>query len=100
MERGENPKPNANFPVSSIVAESVHYEGIGEIRRGDLQCENSIGLIIHAPFGTLIHLREDLERLLGRRAFIFGTISAKPLYVVHWEDLSEEKRRQIGEKRV
>ena len=100
MEDGENPKSkSANTPFSCVIAESVEYPGVGVIQSNDLKVENSLGLIVHASFGTLIRLRGELEQMLGRRAFIFGTISAKPLFVVHWEDLSEEKKKAMGEKR-
>jgi len=58
----------------------------------------SAGIIISASLGTLAHMRNHFETMFGHKCIYF-TISSQPLYLVHWNDLSEEKRQQIEEKK-
>jgi len=64
------------------------------LQRGDFDVKVSAGFIVSAPLGTLLLIREKLEEFYGREA-IYGTISGRPLYIVHWNDLTEDKKRQI-----
>lgn len=65
------------------------------VKKQDLQANISGGVIIHTQFGSLIKLREGLEKLFSD-SFIYFQISSEPLYLVHWNDLSENKKRKLG----
>jgi len=71
---------------------------VKKAQQGDFDVKNSAGVIISAPFGTLITLRDELEKLLGK-GLIYYTISGSPLYLVHWNDLCERKQLEIGRKK-
>jgi len=75
-------------------------ELIRTVQKEDLDVRVSGGFILSANFGTLTHLRVVLEKVFGR-GFIFGQIAGQPLYLVHWNDLSEKKQQEIldGKKR-
>lgn len=80
------------------IGEVLFLEVKDQVQKGDLDVINSAGMIISAPFGTLINLRHNLEKLLGK-GLIYYTISGAPLYLVKWNDLSEKKRGEIDGKR-
>ena len=56
------------------------------------------GFIIHAPMGSLVALRSQLEDLF-KQDLHYVTISTRFLYVVQWNDLSEEKRSRFTPQR-
>lgn len=65
------------------------------VKKQDLQAKLSIGVIINSQFGSLIKVREALNKLFPDD-FIYCTISGEPLYLVHYNDLSDEKKNKVG----
>lgn len=63
------------------------------VRKRDLDVHLHCGLVIESRFGSLLALRENLEKLGFK--LIYCTNSSKPLYVVHFNDLSQEKQEQL-----
>lgn len=69
-----------------------------QVKRQDLQAKLSIGVVINSQFGSLIQLREAISNLFTDD-FVYCTISGEPLYLVHYNDLSEEKKQKVGGRR-
>lgn len=65
-----------------------------QIEKGDLDLRLSGAFIINAQLGSLIALRSEMQKLFGRD-IIFYTLSSQLLYVVSWNDLSEEKKSRM-----
>ena len=65
-----------------------------QIERGDLDIRLSGAFILNAQLGSLIALRSQMQRLFGGD-LKFNTISSQLLYVVNWNDLSEEKKQRL-----
>jgi len=66
-----------------------------KLEPGDLQVMLSGGVIIRSTLGSLASLRDGLEAVCGEKNLIYYTISSDPLFVVHWNDLSEKKQDEI-----
>jgi hypothetical protein len=66
---------------------------ISNIEKGDLDVTLKAGVIVTAPMGSLLTLREKLR--VECSEVIYFTISSQPLYLVHWNDLSEKKQHEI-----
>jgi hypothetical protein len=64
-----------------------------KVRPGDMDANQKCGVIVTAPFGSLVTLRDQLER--DYPGFVYCTISSMPLYIVHWNDLAEKKQKEI-----
>ena len=69
-----------------------------KIEPEDLEVSMKGGLIIAASFGSLVALREYLKDHWGKA--IYFTVSSAPLYVVHWNDLSEKKQRELEARKT
>jgi len=69
---------------------------MAKMRPGDMEVNQKFGMIITAPYGSLIMLRDQLER--DYPGCVYHTISNMPLYVVHWNDLNEKKQGNIEGK--
>lgn len=67
------------------------------VQSEDLDVSLKGGLIIRSSFGSLVALREQFKRL--KIDVVYFTISSAPLYLVHWNDLSEKKQEDILKKR-
>ena len=80
------------------IGDLLFKKMLTKIQKEDLDVKTSAGAIISAPIGTLITLRDQLEKILGK-GLIYYTISGSPLYLVHWNDLCEKKRLEIGRKK-
>ena len=65
-----------------------------QIEKGDLQMRVSGAFILNAPIGSLIALRANLQKCFGP-CLKFNTLSSQLLYVVNWNDLSEEKKKKL-----
>lgn len=77
--------------------ENEQFENIlKKVRIGDFDATQKCGVIIQAPFGSLVTLRDNLEREYP--GFVYCTISAQSLYIVHWNDLSDKKQKEIEGK--
>jgi len=63
----------------------------------DLAMNTKGGFIINAKLGTLIALRDSLRK--QNVNVVYVTVSEQQLYLVHWNDLSEEKQKGIEKKR-
>ena len=68
-------------------------ELVQSIESGDLDVNLKGGMILQAPFGTLLKLRKFM--LKEGYGLIYWTASSAPLYLVHWNDLSEKKQREL-----
>ena len=84
--------------MSSTIGEREYMRLRDKIKKGDLDVKNSAGFIIYTSFGTLINLRAELEHRFGKE-MIYFTISGTPLYLVHWNDLCEQKRTEIERRK-
>lgn len=69
-----------------------------QIQRRDMDVHLSGAFVIRASFGSLVSLRAELRQLFGE-GLIYPTFSSQQLYVVHWNDLSPEKQRQLNDRR-
>jgi hypothetical protein len=70
---------------------------VSKMRPGDMDVNQKFGMIITAPYGSLIVLRENLEK--DYPGCVYCTISNMPLYLVHWNDLTEKKQSDIEGRR-
>jgi hypothetical protein len=68
------------------------------IERGDLEMMVSIAPVIYTTLGSALHFKKAIVDLFGDNV-IYKTISPTPLFVVGYNDLSEEKKRKLGERR-
>lgn len=73
----------------------LHLPKEVRVKKQDLQTNMSIGVIVNSQFGSLIRLREALAKLFPK-GFVYCTITGEPLYLVHFNDLSEEKQKKLG----
>jgi hypothetical protein len=69
-----------------------------KIVKNDLNVYLSGAFVIRSSFGTLVNLRAQLKKLFGNQ-LIHPTLSSSPIFVVHWNDLSEEKQQSIENAR-
>jgi len=70
-------------------------DALENISHNDMAIRLSAAYVIRSNYGSLISLRVQLEKIFGQD-LIYPTISSSPLYVVHWNDLSEKKQRSLG----
>lgn len=66
---------------------------------GDMDVYMSLGFVVRARFGSLVALRTELKDIF-KDSFAYPTISSSPLYVVHWNDLTDDAQKQIGHGRT
>lgn len=69
------------------------------IAKEDLDVSMKGGIVLHCGFGSLVALREFVQNTYGATSLIYFTISSQPLYVVHYNDLSDKKKSEIELKR-
>jgi len=69
-----------------------------KIVKNDLNVYLSGAFVIRSNFGSLVNLRSELKKLFGNQ-LIHPTLSSSPIFVVHWNDLSEEKQQSIEKAR-
>ena len=62
----------------------------------DLDVNMKCGVIVHAKFGSLLALREQLATMFD---MVYVTFASQPLYVVKWNDLSEKKQQELAAKK-
>ncbi len=79
-----------------IILEKPSVE---KVRESDLNVRLSGAFIIRCQMGSLLILRGELEKLFGKDV-IYNTITSQALYVVHWNDLSEEKKKYLKVEQV
>ncbi len=75
------------------MEEAGFQQILKRIRPEDMDVNQKFGMIITAPYGSLVNLRADLEKVYS--GCVYCTISNMPLYLVKWNDLSEKKQREI-----
>lgn len=81
------------------VALENDFEKIrAHITQNDLNAHMSFGFVVRSRYGTLIALRAQLTEIF-KDSFKYPQISNSPLYLVHWNDLCEAKKRQLETKR-
>ncbi len=74
-------------------------EKTNRVEDGDLQVSLSGAFIIkNMPFGTLLALRECLRRMFGDN-LLHPTFVSQNVYIVHWNDLSEEYKQRLTRKK-
>jgi len=64
----------------------------------DLEVNMSFGFVVRCRMGSLVALRATLEKIFGGN-FTYPTLSSSPLFVVHWNDLSDKKKLEIDNKK-
>jgi hypothetical protein len=69
------------------------------IAKEDMDVSMKCGIVMHGGFGSLIALREFVQKTYGVESLVYFTISSQPLYVVHRNDLSDKKKEEIEQKR-
>ena len=77
----------------------VVIPNVGKIKKGDLDLNVSAGLVIRASLGAAIKIRQFVEDEFGKNALVYEMISAAPLFVVHFKDLSQNKQSEIEVRR-
>ncbi len=68
------------------------------IEAEDLDMHSRGGFIINAKLGTLVALRNMLQK--QNVNLVYCTISEQQLYLVHWNDLSTDKQAELDKRRV
>jgi hypothetical protein len=68
------------------------------ITNRDLDVYMSFGFVVRCRMGSLISLRAQLTKMFDE-SFNYPTLSSSPLFVVHWNDLCETKKRELESKR-
>lgn len=68
------------------------------IQASDLNVNLSGAFVIRSRMGSLVNLREELKRLFNSNQ-IFHTFSSQALYVVHWNDLSPQKQKELSQRK-
>lgn len=71
-----------------------------KISAGDINVHVKAGIVIQGNMGSLVALRDILEEHMHDAGgdLVYFTITAQPLYLVHWNDLSPEKQKNIERK--
>lgn len=71
------------------------------IQQGDTDVTLKMGLVLIAKQGSLVALRESIVKHMEACGgqLVFHTITAQPVYVVHYNDLSPQKQANITRKR-
>ena len=72
------------------------------INKGDMDVNVKAGIVIQGNMGSLIALREAIQHYAEQccGGLIYYTITAQPLYIVHYNDLSLQKQEQINKKKA
>jgi hypothetical protein len=77
----------------------LKLEKTSQVEAGDLQVALSGAFIIkNMPFGTLLALREALRKMFGEN-LLHPTFVSQNVYIVHWNDLSEEYKSRLTRKK-
>ena len=71
------------------------------IQQGDTDVTLKMGLVVSGKQGSLIVLRDAIQKHMEKcgGALVFYTITAAPVYVVHYNDLSMEKQQTVGRRK-
>lgn len=78
-----------------------YAETRGTLNEQDQKMHVSAGFVIRASLGSLIALRNYIEALFGGgtgKGLIHYQHSGPPLFVVHWNDLTEEFQESLKRK--
>ena len=63
----------------------------------DLEVYMSFGFVVRCRMGSIVALRSELTKMFDEN-FNYPTLSSSPLFVVHWNDLTPEKQRELESK--
>ena len=68
---------------------------------GDINVHVKAGIVVQGKMGSLVALRDALEEHMKGAGgdLVYFTITAQPVYLVHWNDLSLEKQKSIERKK-
>ncbi len=73
-----------------------------KLKPGDLNVHLKAGIVVQGNMGSLIALGDAIakymEEINGK--LVFFTFTGEPLYLVHYNDLSEQKKANIERKKV
>ena len=71
------------------------------IQQGDTDVELKMGMVLIGKQGSLVVLRDAIAKHMEQCGgqLIFYTITAQPVYVVHFNDLSPQKQANIGRRK-
>jgi hypothetical protein len=71
------------------------------IQQGDTDVTLKMGLVVCGKQGSLVVLRDAIQKHMEKcgGALVFYTITSAPIYVVHYNDLSEQKQQTVGKRR-
>jgi len=68
-----------------------------KLKGKDLEAYVSFGFVLNGQIGDFFKLRHFVEEQLGKSRLVYHTFSRNPLFLVNWNDLSEEKKATIKE---
>jgi hypothetical protein len=68
-----------------------------QLKGKDLEAYMSFGFVVNGQIGDFFKLRHFVEEQLAKSRLIYQTLSKNPLFLVNWNDLSEEKKATIKE---
>ena len=68
---------------------------VDNLTEQDLHMHMSLGFVMRSRLGSLINLRAELEGIF-KENFTHPELSSTPLYVVHWNDLTDKKKLELG----
>jgi hypothetical protein len=63
----------------------------------DLEAHVSFAFVLNGQIGDFFKLRHFVAEQLNQSRLIYQTFSRNPLFLVGWNDLSEEKKMKIKE---
>ena len=68
-----------------------------QLEKKDLEAYVSFGFILNGQIGDFFKLRHFIQDEVKKSRVIYHTFSRNPLFLVNWNDLSEEKKTKIKE---
>jgi hypothetical protein len=83
------------------LGKNISFEQLKQmIATADLNMKVKAAYVVQGNYGTLIALRSLLEEhmISSGGELVYGTVTADPIYVVKWNDLSPEKQKSIERK--
>ncbi len=68
---------------------------------GDTKVFVKAGIVVQGDMGSLIAMRSGIEEYMEKcgGGLVYFTITGQPLYLVHFNDLSEAKQKSLVDKK-
>lgn len=68
-----------------------------KLEEKDLEAYVSFGFVLNGQIGDFFKLRHFVQDQLQKSRLVYHTFSRNPLFLVNWNDLSQEKQDKIKE---